>query len=302
MNARTTAHPVADRLRPRRTGITGISLAATALIAGGCAPAWGEGHGPTFALATPTLTQGQWSSDTTALVLSTTEGETFMAGQMLGYGITEDWDVSLAVGSPMVNRRQAMPRTRAGSMMLTTGDQVELTTRWRFHREAPAVGTRRESTLILGSSAPYDSRPNGMKIGPSAHIGAVTGYASRTWYWWLGGGFQRYADRGGDRPGDLPYLTATVAYRPPAWAGDFPQPDWRVFMEAVAEFPQRNRMDGEAVAESGGQRALIGPTFLGLFATGWGVSGGIMFPVHQRLHGDQPRENLRGRIVATYWF
>lgn len=284
----------------------GFDLKAAALItalfaAGGATVAQGEGHGPTFALATPTLTEGQWSSDTSGLWLSTTEGDSFMAGQMFGYGISEDWDVSLAVGSPMSDRLEIMPRTRAGSMMMTTGDQIELTTRWRFHREAPAVGARRESTLLLGASAPYDSRPNGMKIGPSAHIGAVTGYASRTWYWWAGGGYQRYASRGGDRLGDLPYITGTVAYRPPAWASDYPEPDWRVFIEGIAEFPQRNRMGGENMPDSGGQRVLAGPTFLGLFGA-WGVSGGVLFPVHQDLNGCQPRENLRARVVATYWF
>lgn len=284
-----------------RTACLAAALATVTLSFGAAIPALAEGHGPTFALATPTLTEGQWSSDTSAFWLSTTEGDSFMAGQMFGYGLSPDWDVSLAIGSPMSDQPDVMPRTRAGSMMVTTGNQIELTTRWRFHREAPAVGTRRESTLILGGSVPYDSQPNAMKLGPSGHVGVVTGYASRTWYWWVGGGYQRYASRGGDRPGDLPYLTGTVAYRPHAWAGDYPEPDWRIFIEGVAEFPQRSRMGGETVADSGGQRVLLGPTFLGLFGD-WGVSGGVMFPVHQDLNGPQPRENMRARVVATYWF
>lgn len=282
---------------------TGISIALTALLlpAALCVDvALAEGHGPTFALATPTLGEGQWSSDTTFLLLDTTDGTSSMFGQMFGYGLATDLDLNLGIGSPMINRQDTMPRTRGGSMMSTLGSQIELTGRWRFHREAPGVGERRESTLILGGSAPYESRIGDMKIGPSINVGAVTGYASREWYWWIGGGYQRYAKRSGDRLGDLPYATATVGWRPPYFQRE-DTPDLRFFLEAVAEFPQRNTMGGRRIGDSGGERVLLGPTFLYLDGQ-WGLSGGVMFPVHQRLNGNQPRENVRARFVLTYWF
>jgi len=140
-------------------------------------PSFAEGHGPTFALATPTLGQGDWSSDSSVMTLSNTDGTSFMFGQMFGYGITEDWGVDLAVASPMLDRTDPMPRTRPGS----------------------------------------------------------------------------------------------------------------------------NRRNGDRVSDSGGEGILIGPTVLGLYGR-WGVSGGVLFPAHERLNGSQPGENFRARAIVTYWF
>ncbi len=260
-----------------------------------------EGHGPVFGLATPTLGQDQMSSDTSFMARDSTQRTSAMFGQMFAYGLTEDWELDLGVASPMINRQEPMVRTRPGSMMDPLGGEIEFQTRYRFHKAYPGGGQRYESTLSLGGTIPYRDGRGDLDLSGSVNAAITTGYASRKWYWWAGAGYQRYFQSDGDRLGDLPYLTAVVGYRPPAWAADYPAPDWRVFVEAVAEFPQRNRLNGQTVKNSGGERVLVGPSALGLFGQ-WGVSGGVLFPVHHEFNGHQPRENVRARLVLTYWF
>lgn len=97
-------------------------------------------------------------------------------------------------------RNPPRARTRVGAMMGALGD-IEASLAWRFHRVAPAIGTRRESTALFGFSVPTKDRRGGVKVGPALNAAVVTGYASRTSYWWLGSSYQYiYLLRGRQRP------------------------------------------------------------------------------------------------------
>ncbi|MEX0958914.1 MAG: hypothetical protein WDZ63_06460 [Burkholderiales bacterium] len=260
-----------------------------------------DGHGPVFGLATPTLGKGQWSSDTALMQVETGQGSRYMARQMLGYGISEDLQAGLSIpvgrwGDEMTQ----VPRTRLGTMMGSFGD-LEASILWRFHRTAPAVGTRYESTMLLGISLPTEKRRSGVNVGPAANIGLVTGYASRTWYWWLGGGMQRYFDDNGGRLGDLGYVSAVLGYRPRLFQRDYPNPDWRIFLEAIGEHARRDKIAGRLNPDSGGNKILVGPSVLGLYGK-WGISGGVLFPAHADTNGIQTDEKYRGKFIVTYWF
>lgn len=262
-----------------------------------------QGHGPAFSLATPTLGKGQWSSDTSMMSFNTDKGTSYMYRQMISYGIHQDLQATLSAplgrsGDRLLN----MPRTRAGAMM-GSGQDVEASLLWRFDRKAPAIGTRRESTLIFSAAVPTEDRRSGTKVSPSAHIGAVTGFASRETYWWLGGGYQHYFEEGSDQLGDLTYLSAAFAWRPPIFQQDYPKPDWRIFIEALAERADHNSINGVDDPNSGGEKLLVGPSVLGL-AGPWGFSAGVMFPVTQNLNGDQAaaEERYRAKATVTYWF
>lgn len=277
-------------------GLVGLcSLAAV--------PSFAAGHGPAFALATPTLGEGAWSSDTSVMNLSTDEGNAYMVREMLAYGITEDLTASLSVPlAPGVDdlRLENPPRTRGQAMMGGFGE-VEGGLWWRFHKQYPGAGQRYESTFYLNASVPTDDTRGGVGVGPSLTAAVATGYASRTWYWWGAAGYQRYFERGGDRLGDLPYVSAAIGYRPPVFQQDYPKPDFRIFLEALAEFPERDERDGQKLANSGGTVVLLGPSVLGLFGK-YGVELGAMFPVHEDLNGDQPEETVRVTLDFTVWF
>ena len=266
-------------------------------------PAHAEGHGPAFALATPTLGKGQWSSDTSAMSLATREGTAYTFREMIGYGIHEDLQAILTLPLGQVgDRLPHAPRTRAGTMM-GSGKDVEASLLWRFYRHAPAIGSRRESSLILSVATATENTRALTRIGPSVHVGAVTGFASRETYWWFGGGYQHYFEEKADRLGDLYYLSAAFAWRPPLFRRDYPRPDWRIFIEALAERSERNTINGIAEPNSGGDKLLLGPSLLGLYGA-WGVSAGVLLPVTQQLNGNEDafRERYRAKIVLTYWF
>lgn len=261
-----------------------------------------EGHGPLFGLATPTLGAGHLSSDTVAMGLTTEEGTGFMFREMLGYGLTEDVQVSVSFPLGRTgDKLMQMPATRVGTMMGAMGD-VELSGLWRFQRYAPAVGVRRESTLIASLGAPTEDRRRGTRIGPSLHLGAVTGYVSRTIYWWLGGGYQYFDRRGQDQLGDLAYVSAVFAWRPPLFQADYPKPDWRIFLEVVGESADKDIVNGVENPHSGGKTILAGPSVLGLYGR-WGVELGALFPVSQNLDGQgRVEERYRSKMTLTYWF
>lgn len=283
-----------------RPGVISVRIVVFLWLVG-TGTASGEGHGPVFGLATPTLGREGWSSDTVAMSLTTGEGTTYMFREMIGYGITEDVQAALTFPlAPPIDRLKAPPRTRVGSMMGAFGD-VEGSLMWRFHRQATGIGSRFESTLFAAGSLPTEDRRGGVKVGPSVHLAAVTGYASRTVYGWVGGGYQRYFSEGRDRLGDLPYLSAVFGWRPPLFRHDYPKPDWRLFIEGLAEFPQRDRIEGVKNPNSGGNKVLVGPSVLGLYGK-WGVAAGILFPIHQDTHGEQIEEQFRAKLVFTYWF
>jgi len=260
-----------------------------------------EGHGPAFGLATPTLGKGQWSSDTTVMALGTKKDTSLMTREWVGHGITEDLQATLGFPlSATIDKLSSPPRTRFASMMGAFGD-VEGSLLWRFHRQAPGVGSRFETTMILGGSVPTEDKRGGVRVGPSLNEAVVTGYASRTVYGWLGGGFQHYFERGDDRLGDLPYASVVLGWRPPAFRQDYPKPDWRIFGESLAEFPRKDRINGAMDPNSGGEKILVGPSLLGLYGQ-WGVEVGVLLPVYQRLNGIQPDEKYRIKIVFTWWF
>lgn len=258
-----------------------------------------EGHGPLFGLATPTLGEGQWSSDTGFMRMQSEASGPWLAREMIGYGINEDLQATLTF--PLNGQDGGMMANARGGAMMGQPGAVEGSLLWRFQRTAPAVGARRESSLLVSVADGGTFGPDRQDAGPSLHVAAVTGYASRTVYWWVGAGGQWHRASDGTRRGDLAYATAVFGWRPPVFRGDYPKPDWRVFVESVAEHAQRDEIRGVAQSGSGGDRLLAGPSVLGLYGA-WGVSAGVLFPLQERLNGSQPDGGYRAKIVFTYWF
>lgn len=260
-----------------------------------------EGHGPAFGLATPTLARGQWSSDTMAVRLDGKMGSSSQFRQLLGYGVTEDLQVNLSFPLGRSGEDAMLPSSRAGGSMMGAAETVEASLQWRFHRTAPRVGTRRESALYISVSEPTGDAGGGVEPGSGFNLAAVTGYASRTTYWWVAGGAQTYSSRDDAKLGNLYYASAVFGWRPPLFQQDYPKPDWRLFVESVYEKSGRHRIRGQPMSNSGGEKLLAGPSVLGLYGH-WGIEGGILWPVSESLNGAQPEENYRAKLVFTYWF
>lgn len=259
------------------------------------------GHGPAFGLATPTEGTGSVTYDVTGMAFagSSGDGPALMLRHTWKYGLTERLQLGLSLPTP-VSRSDAPPRTRGGSLMPGFGD-IELSGLWRFHMSALDIGSRFESTLILGGSYPTEERRGGVGVGSGLHAAAVTGYASRTVYFWVGGGVQRWAETAGDRLGGVDYVTGVFGWRPPIFRQDYPSPDWRIFLEGVGERADRDRLDGRILERSGGEKVLAGPSVLGLYGV-WGLSAGVLFPVYEDLRHPAAEEPMRFVVDLSYWF
>jgi hypothetical protein len=260
-----------------------------------------SGHGPVFGGATPTLGKGGWQIDQAWMGrLGHGSGDDEqMLRTMLSVGITEDLQISGSLPITL-NSGIYMPRGRVMAMMSSNQD-VEAIVGWRFQRRAVGAGARLESTVFVGATAPLQQyRSDGMRAAPSMHVSAASGYASRTHYVWVGGGYQRFSEREGDRMGDSFFYSAVYGYRPPFLQLDYPKPDLRFFVEAVGEHTERGRHHGFEMVVSGGDSILVGPTALLLYKQ-YGLSAGLLFPVYQQTNF-QPEEKFRFGVNVTYFF
>lgn len=279
-------------------------IAGLLLLLGIVAPlvnAAAQGHGPVYALSTPTLRRGGWTLDVGVMGQAMDGHEMAMVRPMVSYGVTED--VQISASAPVRLRTSAgMMPARIATRMPGTSD-LELGVGWRFQKRELGVGSRFESTAFAMVEYPTEATRMGLQTSPGLAGAVVTGYASRSGYAWIGGLYRRYVATGDapDRPGDLTMYSAVVGYRPPAFQREYPHADWRLFVELIGEITARDVAQGSPRPASGGHRVFVGPTVLGLFGA-WGVSGGPLFPVYQGLNGVQPRDRVRLAIDLIFWW
>src|SRR5437764_1235004 len=223
-------------------------------------PVAASGHGPVFGGATPTLGRGGWSLDEvwTGRFCSADEPSDQMLRTMLGYGLTEN--VQLSVSVPVPLSTGTVPPARMMSAMSAT-NELESIIGWRFQRRDVGVGGRQESTLYVGGSAPLTEAVNGTALGPSVYVSGATGYASRAQYAWASAGFQQYATRKGEHIGGSQFASVVYGYRPAFLRFEYPKPDLRFFVEGTLEHRAAGLREGIAVTPPA-NTVFVGPTFL----------------------------------------
>lgn len=258
-----------------------------------------QGHGPIYALATPTLGKGQVSIDVAAMSIESGKQRSLMLRYLWSYGITQDLQINLSTPT-LIDKIDKPPITRGNAMMPANGD-IEASLYYRFWSDALGIGKRIESTAILGGTLPTEKTRGGIAVGSSMHTALTAGYASRSWYSWIGGGYQYYFMKKGDQLGGLLYATAVIGYRPPFFRHDYPKPDWRLFVESMAEFPGESTPKESVKIRDRSMKYFLGPTVLGLFGP-WGISGGVLFPLSQQVTDSFEKEDMRATLHFSYWF
>ena len=266
------------------------------------ASASAQGHGPVYGLSTPTLRRGGWSIDNGFMGQIAGEDEMVMYRPMISYGITEHLQLSASFPLPIYTSEGMVP-ARIATRMPASPD-VEITLGWRFQARERGIGSRYESTAFAILVYPTDETRMGVRTAPGVAAGLATGYVSRGVYAWVGGLYRRYMTPVGptaDHPGDVAMVSAVLGLRPASMQHEYPHADWRVFVEAVGELTQHSVAGGVLQPSSGGRQYFVGPTLLGLYR-GWGVSGGPLFPVYQRLNGAQRHDKVRLALDIVSWF
>ena len=185
----------------------GVALIACAVTAAA------SGHGPVFGLATPTNGKGGWSFDIGAMGRVGTQDSGVMSRAMLGYGITED--VQITISGPAVFATARLAPGRVTATMPASADYEALGA-WRFQRRDTSVGSRIETTAYGGVILPGSQKPSGL-IGQlhwaPGFLGMITaGYASRKSYLWAGIGGMRFDEFHGDRRPDMLMYSLVYGY------------------------------------------------------------------------------------------
>ena len=233
---------------PRAAAIAGLT--AIALLTGLPTGAAASGHGPVFGWATPTLGQGGWAIDQAWMCRAAEDGDSDqLLRTMFSFGVTEDVQVSASL-PVLVTSSGHMPTGRMMAMM-SGHRELEGLVAWRFHRQSVGPGARFESTAYAGVTVPLQNQHAGMFTSPSASLALATGYASRAHYVWVGGGYQRYGANSSDQLGSVTSFSAVYGYRPAVLRLDYPKPDLRFFVEAVAERTGPARHTGTAAEDPG---------------------------------------------------
>lgn len=270
------------------------------LIVSVSAPVRASGHGPVFGAATPTLGKGGWSFDQAWMgQVMDGRGTNALLRSMISFGITEKLQISGSLPIPVASS-DAMPSGRMMAMMSGNPD-VESLLGWRFQTRPVGEGARLESTVYVGGLLPLDSRRGGIATSPAGLVSLTSGYASRSHYFWAGATYLSQLERDGDRLGSVGSFSLVYGYRPPAWRKDYPKPDLRFFVEAAGDITGRAAHAGEAMPDTGGRIALVGPTMLLLYKA-YAIEGGALFPVYQRNRSMQPDERVRIALNFTYFF
>jgi hypothetical protein len=147
------------------------------------------------------------------------------------------------------------------------GGEFQSNMTWRFHHQPNAVGRRFESTASIGIIVPGPQDRFGMfrtmRSAPGVTGWAATGVASRSHYFWVGGGGMHFADRNGDQRPNVISASMVYGYRPPSWRAD------------------RHEV-------------------LGIYKY-FAISGGVQFPVYSNVGRLYPRERARLAINVSYF-
>ncbi|HSY92123.1 MAG TPA: hypothetical protein VK812_12170 [Candidatus Binatus sp.] len=253
-------------------------------------------HGPVFALATPTNSQGEWSFDEGVFGRNTSLGSQASVRELMAYGFTPHLTLSFTL--PVVVGNTALPPTR-----IQPGDDFESTLSWRFQHRATKVGTRFESTAFAGVAAPG---PQSGFAGiahttnvPGTMFGVVSGMASLSNYVWLGSTYTKFYEHNGDRRPDVLDYSLVYGYRPLKWRRPPDKWDWRLFGELVGERSDRFLQANSTVANTQAHQVFLGPTALGIFHN-YTVSFGAQLPVYQDLGAAFAKEHVRFAVNFSY--
>ncbi len=259
-----------------------------------------SGHGPVFGFATPVNSQGEWSFDLGVYGRAASLGSQTSVQSMVSYGLTPQLQWSAVL--PGLVQRGSLPMSPMAS-----GDFAS-SVAWRFIHHPNGIGRRLESTASVGLVLPGPQQSFGALRGalrnthyaPGINSWVATGLASRSHYLWAGGGFTRFAERGGDRRSRVTSASLVYGYRPESWRADRHQWDWRLFAEMTGEHSGLLQRAGAVIPGSDANQAFLGPTFLGIYKF-FAVSGGVQLPVYSDLGKLYPHERVRVALNLSYF-
>ena len=259
--------------------------------------AWAADHGPVFGYATPVNSQGEFSFDTGLFGRNGSLGTQFSTGSQIGYGLTPHLMFNAFV--PATFGSGSLPESRIYPM----GEWMAGAS-WRFFHSVTQVGKRLEATGSLAVVTPGPQADTGilgyLNRAPGITGTLAAGYASRSQYLWLGGGYTGFFEREGSRRPDTLSWSTVYGFRPARLRRGYDQWDYRGLAEFTGEHTGGVRVRDAVVPDSSSTSLWLGPSALAIFKD-VAIEGGVQGPLYRDMSTSvYGREIVRFALNFSY--
>lgn len=210
------------------------------------------------------------------------------------YGVTADFAVTLSL--PVILDK--MEDEGDGEDSASGPGDVALRGKYRFWR-SDSPGIQDSAAIVAGVKFPTGDDDTTPRLGTGSTdytFGLTAARESLVWYYIGDISYRLNTEGAGNlEKGDRVFANASVGLRP--FPIEYMKPDIVFFAELNGELLMRNRLNGSEVANSGGNRLFLSPTFFFTYRN-WAVRGGLQVPLYQNLYGSQPDDEYRFKLAV----
>lgn len=222
----------------------------------------------------------------------------------LSYGATPD----LTLGATIPYVRKEITTRSGGGKSETTLDglaDIFLAGKYRyFERNYPGGSTQ---LAILGAvklpTGDTDARDSSGTLLPVSdqlgsgsvdYVGALTATSVFDYDWAAHASVLYKINTEGDRNFQVGnFLNYNLAVSRLIYHEPYPGPEVYIGLELNGEFNARNELNGDDLADSGGNKIFVSPTLVAFLARNWTLEASVQLPVIEDLNGNQPEEGVR---------
>ncbi len=250
-------------------------------------------HEPIFGLGPHTIFKGGFGLEMEfegekASGAGEVEREYVLTSEII-YGITADLSATLVI--PYILERSSINESSG------PGD-VSVRTKYRFWRR-DGIGVQDAAAVILGAKLPTGDDDKTPRLGSGSTdylLALAVARESLKWYYFGDVRYRLNTEGGGGlRAGNGVFADLAIGIR--TRRVEYLRPDLVVIAELNFESRDRNEFFGVDVADSGGTRLFLSPSFFFTYRN-WALKGGIQFPVDQDLNGNQPESDYRFSLAV----
>ncbi len=208
-------------------------------------------------------------------------------GLDLRYGLTGNWTIGAEIPYSL--------KSSIGGSSSGIGD-ASVFTKYRFWRK-DSLGLQESAAVSFKILTQTGDEVQSPALGTGTTdsiVGLSYGYEGRTWYRWAS---VRYRENGttnaGLKRGSKTRLDFVVGVRPTLTR--YTEPDTVWLLELNGELGDRATLNGNSVANTGGDEWFITP---GIFWTikNFAIKAGVQFPVVSNLNGSQEKSDYRAQM------
>ncbi len=250
-------------------------------------------HDPIFGQGPHVLFQN--GTEVAAELSSSKNGEQLENGFdiNLTYGLTGDWAIGVELPYEI--------KTANGNSSSGLADSA-IFTKYRFWRR-DSLGLQESAAVSFKVVTDTGNESLSPALGTGTTdgiIGLSYGYEGRSWYRWASIRHRQNAtNNSGLKRGNKTLVDFVIGARPTLTK--YTEPDMVYLLELNGELGDRATLNGNSVANSGGNEWFISPGFMWTVKN-FAVRGGIQLPVSSSLNGSQVKSDYRTKLSFEWHF